>query len=286
MKKYSFYLIVLCLMLISCINDDAANNQEQILASDYRIFQGTIAWDLAKAMHQDDSVKIRQLVGKNKQLINFIDPKYGQTILALAVYNEKYNSAKTLVELGADPNAFNNCNGMTPLMEAADLNYYGGSTESRFLLLLLKYGGNPNTEQKYLRPGTGGGRTPLAIACVHGRLDLVRILISAGADINYKNDPKHGTLLQAAMISENPALVLYLIQHGIDYKQPTWIIDSHHKTYITDDLRSWTFDLGSEKYKEKMQIVTFLKNHGMDYWKTPVPSYYYESFDKAYLDKY
>jgi hypothetical protein len=70
MKKYFFYLIVPCLMLISCINDDAANSQEQILASDYRIFQGTIAWDLAKAMHQDDSVKIRQLVGKNKQLIN------------------------------------------------------------------------------------------------------------------------------------------------------------------------------------------------------------------------
>ena len=44
--------------------------------------------------------------------------------------------------------------------------------------------------------------------------------------------------------------------------------------------------LGSEKYKKKMQIVEFLKKHGMDYRKAKIPDFYYDSYDKDYLDKY
>jgi ankyrin repeat protein len=207
-------------------------------------------------------------------------------LLGLAVYNEKYSSCKALAELGADPNAFNNYDGRTPLMEAADLGYDDSDIDSRFLVMLLKHGGNPNTEQKYLDYSGSHGQTPLSIACAQGTLEYVKILINAGADINYKNDPSRGTLLYSAMLSGNPDLVLYLIQNGVDYRQPTWVLDNHKKLYITDNLRTWTFDLGSGKYKKKMEIVEFLKKHGVDYRKAAIPDFYYDSYDKNYLDKY
>lgn len=60
----------------------------------------------------------------------------------------------------------------------------------------------------------------------------------------------------------------------------------HQRFYITDDLRNWCFDLGSDKYKKKMQIVDFLRVHGMDYRKTKIPEFYYNTHNKEYLEKY
>jgi hypothetical protein len=278
--------IITCFIAIviftSCSNGD---DQHKLLASDYRIFKGTVAWDLAKAIDDDDSGKIKQLVNKNKRLVSVVDPKYGQTLLGLAVYNEKYNSCKALVESGANPNAVNNYDGRTPLMEAADIGYSDSDVDSRYLTLLLKHGGNPNLVQKYVvYSGSQGGETPLSIACSQGTLEYVKILINAGANIH--NSESDGSLLYSAMLSENPDLIIYLIQKGIDYKHPLFESDMHQKEYIDENLRTWRFDLGSEKYKKKMQIVDFLKAHGMDYRKTPIPANFYSMYDKNYLDKY
>jgi uncharacterized protein len=287
MKKYFNFLIIFTLTFFSCINNGTTDEQDKMLSSDYRIFKNTIAWDLAKAIHDEDTDAIRQTVAKNKRLINFADPKYGQTLLGLAVYNEKYKSVEVLVELGANPNAFNNYDGKTPLMEAASIDNNKSGPDSRFLILLLRHGGDPNLAQKYVDYNGGSfGQTPLSMACKLGALDYVKILIGAGANINYKSYNGGATVLQSAMLSEKPDLVIYLIQHGIDYKRPTAIYDAAHKTYITDDLRTWRFDLGSEKYKKKMQIVEFLKKHGMDYRRAKIPDFYYDSYDKDYLDKY
>jgi len=286
MKRHFVYFAILNLLLIGCINNETVDGQQKLLASDYHIFQRTTAWDLAKAVHDDDADKIKQVVRKNKGLVSVVDPTYGQTLLGLAVYNLKFNSAKTLVELGANPNASNNYDGRTPLMEGANIGYNGTDADSRFLILLLKHGGNPNTEQKFIHENTGAGSTPLSISCMQGNLEYVKILINAGADINYKKDPNEATLMSMATLSKNPDLVLYLLQIGVDFKQPTMIIYGGHKAYITDDLREWRFDIGSEKYRKKMEIVKFLKQHGMDYRKTKIPPYFYEQYDKDFLDKY
>jgi hypothetical protein len=282
-------IITACFIIVigfaKCTDGDVVVDRQSLLASDYRIFQGTVAWDLAKAVHDDDADEIKQLVSKNKLLVNVVDPRYGQTLLGLAVYNEKYNSCKALVESGADPNAFNNYNGNTPLMEAADVDDPNSGPDPRYLILLLKHGGNPNLVQKYTDYAGATGQTPLIIACKLGALEYVKILIHAGANVKYKNDTGI-SILYAATLSENPDIVIYLIQNGIDYKQPLFVIDMHQKEYIDENLRTWRFDLGSEKYKKKMQIVDFLKAHGMDYRKTKIPDDYYNMYDQNYLDKY
>jgi len=261
MKKLFNYCIPFLIISIGFTIYKTYAFQHKPLGTDPRLFQGTIAWDAALVIHDDNSNKVREIVNKNKQLISFTDPYYGETLLAFAVYNQKYNSVKALIDLGADPNKFNNSNGRTPLMEAIrignDYKYH-----SRYLILLLKHGGNPNLPSKKVDYGPESV-SPLIMTCVDGNLEFAKILVEAGADINYHTEGG-GTALYSAIISENPDLVYYLLTNGADYKKPFKIVGSP-KEYITHALKYWDFDLNSEKYKKKMQIISFLKEHGVDH---------------------
>jgi uncharacterized protein len=208
----------------------------------------------------------------------------------LAVSRSNYNSVKTLLELGADPNMQSIYDGGSPLTEACKLGL-GGFThdgaDSRFLILLLKYGGNPNIEGHSKVGSQFGDRsslTPLEIACENGNFDYVKILLNAGAKI----DPSttSGPFFDAVVLGRNPDIVMLLIEKGIDYKKPTGQDADGKLQYLTDDMREWRFDLGSDEYKKKMQLVDFLKKNGMDYRKTKIPDWFYKDYPKDYLDKY
>jgi hypothetical protein len=183
--------------------------------------------------------------------------------------------------------------GATPLMEAAHIGsggFNGGADEGaepKFLKLLLKYGGDPNSEEK--GPRNHGNKvryTPLVLACEEGNLDYVKILVNAGANINYINEYGQNPLGSAVIASESPDIVLYLIEKGADFKRPILKTVDGESEYITDGLRYWRFDIGSVEYKKKMQIVDFLKKQGMDYRKTEIPKEYLEDYPKEYLEKY
>lgn len=53
-------------MIISCdkINREHKVNKEELLSSDYRIFQDTPAWELAKAVWDEDIDEIKKEVKK------------------------------------------------------------------------------------------------------------------------------------------------------------------------------------------------------------------------------
>jgi hypothetical protein len=87
--------------------------------------------------------------------------------------------------------------------------------------------------------------------------------------------------------SRNPDIVIYLIQKGADYKRPLYPgIKGEDNYYITNGLREWRFDIGSNEYQKKMQIVDFLAKHGMFYSKTKTPERFLRLYDKQYLEKY
>jgi hypothetical protein len=44
--------------------------------------------------------------------------------------------------------------------------------------------------------------------------------------------------------------------------------------------------LKSNDYKVKMEIVAYLKENGMDYWKTKIPKHLYDQMTPEYRDKY
>lgn len=283
--------IGLIFTLFSCTSRDTTVDKTNMNGYDFRLFQGTPAWTLAKAVEDDDTSEIVSIITKNKDLLEAREPKFGQTLLQVAVKTLKFNSVKTLVNLGADPNNQDKYDGSSPFMEAANIllldnGEYGSNP--KYLVLLLKHGGDPNAEQKGVRRADNSTRyTPLLLAWGTGYLAYVKLLVDAGANVNYINEYGMNPLGQAVISSQNPDIVLYLIEKGADYKRPVIGVSNGHKpTYITDWLRYWRYDLGSDKYKKKMQIVDFLKKNGMDYWKTEIPKQYFNQYPKDYLEKY
>lgn len=265
-------------------NEDPTVDKSHMLGYDYALFKGTPAWELAKAVQNQDTVKIAAIISGSKGLLEYREPKFGQTLLLMAVQTLKFESAKTLIFLGADPNSKDTYDGTTPVIAAAKIiladNYDYGSNP-KYLKLLLEHKGNPNTSGKR-------GNTPLTEACGIGDIEYVKILVNAGANVNSGNNfisPLYNACL-APMTTKEPDLVIYLIQKGADYKKPLYkTIDGENK-YITDEMREWRFDIGSEGYKKKMQLAEFLKKNGMDYWRTSIPKEYYKHYPKEYLDKY
>jgi len=261
-------------LLTGCVHMDTTVNRKDLNGFDFKLFQGTRAWNLAKATDDENVSVIKKEIGNDHLLINFKEPKFGQTLLQLAVKNQKIVSVKALLDLGADPNLQDNYDGSSPMMESAKIfNETVGGPDVRYLKLMLQHGGDANAaEATPRRPGNSTRETPLLNACSDGIFDYVEILVEAGADINYKNE-FGGNALYSAIISKNPDIVMYLLEKGADFRHPMTTYPAidmpglHQKRvslYIMQALKSWRFPPGSEKDQKKIKIVSFLKEHGIN----------------------
>ncbi len=287
MTKYIHALLFICFILLSC-ND---LNNDSLLGNDYRLFESnTPIWDLAKAVKEEDIEEIKQLVQEEKINLDYQEPKFGNTLLMLTVVNQHYISCKTILELGANPDIHDSYSGSTALIDAADIqNNTGDNTD--FLKLLLVHGANPNDEEVGSRKNGNSTRiTPLLAACSDvnqfvSPIKKVKILVEAGADINYKNEFNTFALAEA-LIHDHFDVVLYLLQKGADYSKVLFDREEFSKDgkkiYIADLLREHLIPLDSKAYKQKMQVVAFLKEQGIDYRKLPIPDYAKEQAKKMY----
>ncbi len=55
-------------------NRDIAVDKNNLLGWDYRLFQNTPAWELAKAVEDENTPKIKEEISKNKSLLSFGEP--------------------------------------------------------------------------------------------------------------------------------------------------------------------------------------------------------------------
>jgi len=287
--------IAIVFSIFSHTTTDTTVDRKNMTGYDYHLFQGTPAWTIAQAVEKQDTAKIISLVSQNKQLLEAREPKFGETLLQIAVMTLKYNSVKTLLELGADPNSQDTYAGSSAVMDAAEIlltdsitshGDFSYGSNPKYLKILLKYGGDANSEQKGPRPpGYNIRFTPLLKACYIGNLDYAKLLVDAGANVNYNNGV---TPFFYAVISAHtsPDVVLYLIEKGADYKQPLIKNIKGQSLYITDMMRNWRYDLNSPEYVKKMQLADFLKKNGMDYRSTKIPEQFLDQYPKEYLEKY
>jgi len=71
-------LFVLCSILCtSCTNRDTIADKSKLLGNDYRLFQQTPAWELAKAVEDENLEWIKKIVKEDSVDINFKEAKYG-----------------------------------------------------------------------------------------------------------------------------------------------------------------------------------------------------------------
>ena len=251
-----------------------------MLGDDFRLYKHTPAWSLAKAVEDEDTTEISKQVLQMHISVDYRYPEYKQTLLMLATRTNKIESVKKLLELGANPNAHND-----------STKYFGQSAvllacrftrpSSKILALLLKYGGNPNSTACGVQENGLGEIVPIRdfalSAAVFSSFEKVKLLVDAGANINYATSTEN-CAIENCMIFDRMDIMLYLLQKGADYRRKFTEIDLDKPDYPTFEvdilykLRKCVYPIGSKEYTDKMKVVNFLKKKGLDYWKSPIPS--------------
>jgi ankyrin repeat protein len=208
MKKNTIYVLILLLSL-GCAKID----KSKLLGYDYRLFDDTPVEKLAKAIENNDLSLIGSLINSNKLDVNYQETKFGQTLLMLTVMNHQYETCKYLLDLGANPNIHNTYTGSSCIIYASSLQEKDGNSIN-FIKLLLEHGANPNEEEVGDRnDGNSSRKTPLSEACKdigesNLSIEKVKLLVEAGAKVNYHNDYGSEPLV-SALISENYDVVLF-----------------------------------------------------------------------------
>jgi uncharacterized protein len=210
------YLILLgCLtFLYSCDTELAPPGKEKkMIASDFRIFFDTPIWELAQAVYKEDKELIKKIILEQKVDINFQEPKYGETILMLAIYHGKYEISKLLLDLGADPNIHDTFKGNSAIIDAVDNCVLELSNDTKLVKLLLSYKANVNDIQtKEIAKNRAGSVLSKAAS---GSINLVKLLVEAGADVNFPNTYGNSPLFEAAAQGRYD-IVLYLLENGAE----------------------------------------------------------------------
>lgn len=135
--------------------------------------------------------------------------KSGNTALMGAVLNNHLNIAKYLIKNGADVNARND-KGLTALFGAAK----AGKIE--FAKMLLDNKADPNIADT---AGEMAGCTPLLIAVSEGHLDVVKVLIEKGANINAQM-ANNTTALSLAVMLAHADIEQLLLSSGAKELEP------------------------------------------------------------------
>lgn len=283
-KKFFLFLI----LIISCKD----NKKGEYKIWNVKIYENTPAWDLALSVKYQYWWKIKKIVKKNPELLNYQEPRYGATLLLWAVGMEKYISVKTLLECGADPNVTSKRSRATPLFIAAGYSFIDvfAKKDPKYVKLLLKYGADPNIcyfgfdEYDIIE----SGRTPLMNSIPCG-IEKTKAIVEAGADIDAKTKSGETAAIVALRSKEFPEYAYYLI-----VEKKAKIIDPYYrrksygnenpndKFYPVNLLRNWIFDLNSKEYKIKMEIVKEFARQGVNYWDTKIDKFTLEYIKKLY----
>ena len=270
MKVAILQLVFACL-LFSCSNmcREKIVDKSELTGRDYRLFQNTSAWELAKAVEDENTKKIDKIVSENPEIINYQESKYGNTLLMLTIMNQQLKPFKALLKRGADVNIHSTFDGTSSLIKACSSKFYNIT----FVKMLIEYGADVNDVETGERRKENGTRlTPLIAASRTGRLDLVRFLVSKGADVNYQNEFGQSALSESVMVDEYK-VAYYLLQNGVDYNRPIYYRfdysvpieksdpkDKGKPMYLWDVLKEDLSEFGTSEYKYKMRIIDFLKS--------------------------
>ncbi len=160
---------------------------------------------LADAVQHGDVRAIQALL-KGKVNVNAPQPD-GATALHWAAYKSDAESAAALIRAGANVHVKNKY-GVTPLSLAADQ----GSVA--VLDIFLKAGAKPNDPIHFVN----SGETPLMHAARSAKVDAVRLLARAGADVNAKETWNGQTALMWAAADGDSAMVATLLELGADLR--------------------------------------------------------------------
>ena len=273
--------VLLLSLLLACSNGDYR-------ITDVGIYEGTPAWELAKAAKSQDVKKIAKIAEKSPGVLNYQDPKYKITLLYWAVGMEKYDSAEALLKAGADPNIITPHG--TALYLAAGYSFIDNQAkkDATFVRLLLEHGANPNI-------AGDNCETPLmeSIGC---GIEKTKALVEAGADVNYRSAKGMTAAIQAMWTADGARTTVatelevmeyayYLIvEKKADVTKPYLGRGSGEAIPPVIYLRNWFMKLDDKGYQRKREVIEEFARQGVDYWSTEVPKRQFDQIKKLFPD--
>lgn len=278
--------------------------------TDIRIFKGTPAWFLSKAVYREDVKKIQKILVNSPELLDYEEPKYGVSIASFAAKKGKLEALYTLVESGLDPDCIIKYWGesMSIFGYFVSLNEWDLDKEFSFISrpfvkykakddyvkLLLNRGANPNIVIKGRRAGGGVEyTTPLIEAIKKEDLNTVMLLVENGAEINYKDEYGITASIVAlrwatdAYYNLDTSIINYLIfEKNADLSGTHSYTESDREAGLFTEnvgiLRDWIFELDSEEYQIKQKYIEKFKTFGQEYNITTLKPYQLRAIKKKY----
>lgn len=232
---------------------------------------------LLVAIDKEQVDRIKGIINLNRNLVNHADSDYMKVPLIRAIANRKMKSVEVLLSLGANPN-IRNSQGVTPQIMAILDKKNGWSTrnDKKFLEVLLRAGANPNDTCfldlddaiSFFSPES----SMLMLALNHDQ-EKAKLLLNYGADINYRT-PNNMSAAIEALINERLDIASFIIvdnhaEIGIPFYYRDLlndsIIDYSEPHYAVELLLEMTYDLDSDEFKKKSQIINEFKRQGINY---------------------
>ena len=164
-------------------------------------------YPLMDAIEQKDVVAVESFLQTPGIDVDFVSYTYREyyTPLNLAIHNHKENIVEVLLAHGAAVNGPDGAH-ITPLQQARDKE----TADENLVELLLDHGADVDAMTDYKR------ETPFTVACCnpHANLDIIQLLLNAGADAN-GGDGEIAPLHWTALYCNTEAIEL-LIEAGAD----------------------------------------------------------------------
>ena len=235
----------------------------------FDLFKNTPNWELAKAVEKENKTEIKKLITQGKLNINLQESKFGETLLLLAVGNDKLISTKALLEEGANVNIKDFVHG-SPIDEATFLINQKKNTVD-ILKLLIKHGANVNdTFVKKKNNDTVSTYTPLVGGC--SNLECAKLLLSNGANPYVQTNNTY--LVWFTMLTNYFDESIYVLKHIIVDKKmaiPNLITINFPNKRPLDIfylLNKENFRTDTNKQKVKQEILDYL--HKINFPKNQV----------------
>lgn len=183
----------------------------------------------------------------------------GTTAIQLALYQGHYAFAAKMIKLGAITTDYDR-NGNQPLHAAILAN------QKNLVQLLLSQGANANAltgESKVIwryevnftsAPYVTYKKSPLLLAAESGSVEMMQLLVDAGAEVGYQNDEGMDVLLAAAQSNPSALRLALALQPNSNIQNISGQTPLHRLV-----------EIGTESTLNKSQIIemmTLLANHG------------------------
>lgn len=194
---------------------------------------------LVEAAMSGDVEKVAQLAKQGINVNTIADN--GATPLLWALNARNHRGVEALLKAGADPNLLTEKTGISPM------NLVPMGDDPELLRLLLKFGGNPN------HPGRGKiSERPLSLSASQGRIENMKLLLAAGAEINAHDKFDESAATQSLNLSRFDATV-FLLEHGFNY----------NLAYLARNVKVIQVPKNTQAQQLKDQVIQMLKERGI-----------------------